>query len=252
MIRTTELLKTELGKAFLEAKQQNDRTNQFYKKNEIGDDVVVEWNPFKKLKQNPYAVVVANAYDEMVKNTIPQDAILSTSFQNWITRTKNELIVDSKIARDDYFKEQTNFETGEVFENRSNDLLKAKMDYLEKQLSYISKAFKTHMERNADKAFADEETLGKYKDYYAKQAQKVSERLERGDFSAYDVKDKEGKVLKAGSEEDAQKHKSNIDALLSEVENAQKEQSSRVGQESAAEQQDYVGDTLSKALRHKM
>ena len=69
----------------------------------------------KKLKQNPYAVVVANAYDEMVKNTIPQDAILSTSFQNWITRTKNELIVDSKIARDDYFKEQTNFETGEVF-----------------------------------------------------------------------------------------------------------------------------------------
>ena len=129
MIRTTELLKTELGKAFLEAKQQNDRTNQFYKKNEIGDDVVVEWNPFKKLKQNPYAVVVANAYDEMVKNTIPQDAILSTSFQNWITRTKNELIVDSKIARDDYFKEQTNFETGEVFENRSNDLLKAKMDY---------------------------------------------------------------------------------------------------------------------------
>ena len=65
MISTTELLKTELGKAFLEAKQQNDRTNQFYKKNEIGDDVVVEWNPFKKLKQNPYAVVVANAYDEM-------------------------------------------------------------------------------------------------------------------------------------------------------------------------------------------
>ena len=47
MIRTTELLKTELGKAFLEAKQQNDRTNQFYKKNEIGDDVAVEWNPLK-------------------------------------------------------------------------------------------------------------------------------------------------------------------------------------------------------------
>ena len=43
-------------------------------------------------------------------------------------------------------------------------------------------------------------TLGKYKDYYAKQAQKVSERLEKGDFSAYDVKDKEGKVVKAGSE----------------------------------------------------
>lgn len=153
---TTELLKTELGKAFLEAKQKDDRAKMFYKKNEIGEDVVIQWNPYKKLDENPYAIVVANAFDEMIKKTIPQDAVLSTSFQNWINRTKNELIVDSKIARDDYFKGQTNFETGEYTENKGNDLLKAKMDYLEMTLSRFEKAFTTHMEKNADKAFSQE------------------------------------------------------------------------------------------------
>ncbi len=244
---TTELLKTELGKAFLEAKQKDDRAKMFYKKNEIGEDVVIQWNPYKKLDENPYAIVVANAFDEMIKKTIPQDAVLSTSFQNWINRTKNELIVDSKIARDDYFKAQTNFETGEYTENKGNDLLKAKMDYLEMTLSRFQKAFTTHMERNADKAFADEATLEKFKAYYIQQSEKVNERLEKGDFSAYDRKDKEGNVIKAGSEEDAQQHKSNIDSLLSDVAKAQQEQNAKT-QEQVTE--DYVGDTLDKI--HKM
>ncbi len=50
----------------------------------------------------------------MIKRTIPKEAVLSTRFQNWITKEKNELMVDSKINKDAYFKEQVNFETGEV------------------------------------------------------------------------------------------------------------------------------------------
>ena len=65
----------------------------------------------------------------MVEKTIPQDAILSAQFQSWVNRERNDLLYDSKIAKDNYFKEQTNFKTGQVTINRKNDLLQAKLNY---------------------------------------------------------------------------------------------------------------------------
>lgn len=98
------------------------------------------------------------------------------------------------------------------------------MSFLTNSLDRLQKGFTTHMNQNADKAFADEQTLKKYESYYQEQIKKVNERLEQGDYSYYDKKDKEGNVTQAGSEEDAKKHKENIDTLLSKVGEARKGQ----------------------------
>lgn len=243
MPTTTEMLQTELGKAFVEAKQKSDRINMSYRKNAIGEDVVIEYNPYTLSKKYPFAEAIAQAYDTMIEKTIPKDAILSSSFQSWINREKNELMVNSKINRDEYFKEQTNFETGETILNKGNDLLQKKIDFLQTRLQTLEKAFKTHMTNNAEKAFADEETLKKYETHYKEQAKKVTQMLESGDYSYYDKKDEEGNVVKAGTQEDAQKHIDNIDKLIDKVDKAKNksQESSNVNVN-----EDYVGENLNK------
>lgn len=251
MPSTNEMLQTELGKAFIEAKQRAERINMSYRKNAIGEDVVVEYNPYTLSKKYPYAEVIANAYDKMIEKVIPKDAILSSSFQSWINREKNELMVNSKINRDEYFKEQVNFETGEAILNRGNDLLQAKINFLQKSLSTLEKAFTTHMRNNADKAFADEETLKKYETHYVEQAEKVKQMLESGDFSYYDKKDEEGNVIKAGMQEDAQKHINNIDNLLDKVNKAQNKYQNSEETSNVSVSEDFVGDNLSKIRKVK-
>ncbi len=251
MPSTTELIQTELGKAFVEAKQKSDRINMSYRKNEIGEDVVIEYNPYKLLDKHPYAEVISEEYDKMIERVIPKDAILSASFQSWINREKNELMVDSRINRDEYFKEQTNFETGEITQNRGNDLLVAKIEFLNKMLTRLEKAFTTHMKNNSDKAFADAETLEKYERHYQGQLQKVNAMLESGNFSYYDKKDKDGNVIEEGTQEDAQKHKGNIDNLMSKVEKAKEQQKEQEATQSST-QEDFVGDNISKLNRPRM
>lgn len=256
MPSTTELMNTNLGKAFVEAKQKADRINMSYRKNEIGEDIVVEYNPYALSSQRdkngrlkfPYAEAIAEAYDEMIEQIIPKDAILSASFQSWINREKNQLMLDSRINRDEYFKSQTDFETGEITENRGNNLLVAKMEFLEKMLIRVGKGFVTHMRNNADKAFADEETLKKYEAHYQGRLQEVNERLESGNFSYYDKKDKDGNIIKEGTQEDALRHKSNIDNLMYSVENAKKERE----QTAQSFTEDFVGDNLSKLNKQRM
>lgn len=246
MPTTTELLQTELGKAFVEAKQKSDRINMSYRKNAIGENVVVEYNPYTLSKKYPFAEAIAKEYDKMIEKIIPKDAILSSSFQSWITREKNELMVNSKINRDEYFKEQVIFETGETILNKGNDLLQIKMDFFQKRLQALEKAFKTHMTNNADKAFADEETLKKYETHYTEQAKKVKQMLESGDFSYYDKKDEKGNVVKAGTQEDAQKHIENIDNLIDKVEKFQSKYQESKETSNVGVSEDYVGDNLNK------
>lgn len=245
MPSTTELLKTELGKAFVEIKEKQERINVSYRKNEIGENVALQWNPYTLQEKFPYANAISNAYDKMIERVIPKEAILSSSFESWINREKNELMINSKINRDDYFKEQKNFQTGETILNKGNDLIVAKIDFLEKELTRLEKAFNTHMEKNADKAFANEETLKKYENYYQNQLQKVNKILESGDFSYYDRKDKEGNVIKSGTQSDAQKHKSNIDNLIEKIHNAKNKENNS----EAENVKDYVGDNLKKLKR---
>lgn len=129
MPSTTELMQTELGKALVEAREKSESLKVNYKENVIGEKVAVRLSEQKALEKNPYAVAVAQAFDKMVEKTIPQDAILSAQFQSWVNRERNDLLYDSKIAKDNYFKEQTNFKTGQVTINRKNDLLQAKLNY---------------------------------------------------------------------------------------------------------------------------
>ncbi|MBX7491272.1 hypothetical protein [Helicobacter turcicus] len=249
-VSTTELMQTELGKAFVEARQKAESAKQHYKTNEIGEQEVVAWNPYKLVEKNKYAKVIAESFDKMIQETIPQDVVLSTRFQNWITKTKNELMTNSVINKDNYFKRQMDFNTGEVFENRSNAILEKQMEHLEKQLSVLQKSFKKHMAENPEIAFASKEQLEKWQNYYASQAQKVNQILENGDYSYYDKKDKEGNVIHAGTQEDAKKHQEHLSNLTSKIDNAIAEQETRVNQESPkAPEPDYVGDALENQQR---
>ena len=247
MPSTTELMKTDLGKAFVEAREKADRTIMSYRKNEIGEDVVVAYNPYKLAKKYPYANIIAKEFDKMVEKTIPKNAILSSQFESWITREKNDLMVDSRINKSNYFK---SFNTGEIDEKNSisrNDILKAQMDLLSKEIKRVEKAFTTFITNNAENAFANKEALEKYSEYYSSQLQKVNQRLESGDFSAYDKKDRDGNVIEQGTLDDAKEHKSNIDNLISKVNDAKELQNKKETKTEAVE--DYVGNNMNKLHR---
>lgn len=247
MPSTTELMQSELGKAFVDARQKAERIKMHTRPNVIGEDVVIQFNPFNQVqKGHTYAQVISDAFDKMIERTIPKDAILSAQFESWINRERNELMIDSRLNKDNYFKSQTDFATGEITENTRNDILLAKMNLLNDSLDRLSRAFTTFMEKNAEKAFANEDTLKKYEEYYSKQLQEVQRRIESGDYTAYNKTDKDGAVISQGSQEDAVRHKQNIDSILDKVEQAKAEQQARVSetqepQTQATEQQvDYT------------
>lgn len=250
MPSTTELMSTELGKAFVEAREKANRTNVSYRKNEIGEDVVVAFNPYKLSKKYPYANIIAKEFDKMVEKTIPQNEVLSAQFESWINHEKNDLMVDSRINKSNYFK---SFNTGEVSGKNSmnsNDVLKAQMDLLSQEIKKVEKAFTTFMTNSAEKAFANKETLEKYSEYYKSQLEKVNQRLEKGDFSAYDKKDKDGNVVEQGTLNDAKEHKTNIDNLISKVSEAKERQNQKETSVGVAEAtEDYVGDNMKKLHR---
>lgn len=233
-----DLQKSELGAKMLKAQERSNQLTMPTTINEIGMNKVIEWNPYKLQEKNPFSFVIAEAFDQMIKKTIPQDAVLSTRFSNWITREKNELMVDQKINRDSYFRENINKETGEVTTNYGSDLIFKKLEYLEKSITNTAKAFKTHMQKNPEIAFANEEELGKWKEYYSAQAQKINTFLENQDFSNYDKKDKEGNTVKQGTEEDAIQHKGNVDSLLNKVDSKLEE----IKQNSKEEVPQYVNE----------
>lgn len=259
-VSTTDLIKSDLGKEFVQARERAERKNMSYTQNEIGEQVTIAYNPYTLKNQRndygqlrfPYAEVVFNSFNKMLKEVIPENAVLSAKFESWINRLRNELMIDSRINKDDYFKEQTDFKTGEISINRGNSLIQAKMDFLNKNLERIAKAFKTHMQKNPEEAFANEETLQKFAQYYKDKAQKVSKILESGDYSSYDKKDKEGNITERGTEQDALQHQANIENALDKIEKAQAEQSARVSQNQVqSNEPDYVGDTLQNSQKNQ-
>lgn len=246
-ISTTEIMQTEMGKDFIEARQKAESLKQHYKTNEIGEQEVIAWNSYKlKNGKSPYAEAIEKAFNKMLEKVIPEDAVLSTRFQNWITKERNTLMVDTKINKDKYFREQIDFNTGIIETNRGNAITQAKMDYLKDKLAILEKSFKKHMADNPEIAFASKEQLEKWQNYYASQAQKVSQILESGDYSYYDKKDKEGSIIKEGTREDALKHQEHIGNLMNKIDGAQAEQEHRVNntQEQNQTQMDYVGNAL--------
>lgn len=232
MASYTELAQTELGKEMLKSQERSHQLSMNKHTNQIGEEVFNAWNPYKLQSKFPFAVTIANAYDQMIDRTIPKDMIISTRFENWLIKEKNELMVDSKINRDNYFKEQMNFETGEVTKNTGSNLVQAKIDYLVKELDKLEKSFKTHMQNNPDIAFANKEELGKWQAYYEKQLQNVRNNIEAGNFSAYDKKDGEN-VVATGTEEDAKQHEINIEAKIKQIDTATAELELRTAKQEA-------------------
>ncbi|CAD7289519.1 hypothetical protein LMG7974_01596 [Campylobacter majalis] len=232
MATYTELMQTELGKEMLKSQERANKIPMNKHTNPIGEEIFNSWNPYKLKEKFPFAEVIAKAYDEMVDKVIPKDTILSTRFTNWIIKEKNELMVDSKINRDNYFKEQTDFTTGEVQKNYGANLVQVKIKYLSKELEKLEKSFKTHIQNNPDIAFANKEELGKWQEYYEIQLENVKNNIEIGNFSAYDKKEGE-KVVEAGTFEDAQKHESNIEAKIKQVDAATAELELRTAKKEA-------------------
>ena len=107
------------------------------------------------------------------------------------------------------------------------------------------------MSEKPEIAYASEEELGKWQNYYNAQKQKVEERLKSGDFSSYNKTDKQGNIIKEGTLDDAVSHNQNIDNLISQVQQAREEQANRVNSTKEPEI-DYVGDALENTHRNRM
>lgn len=235
----TELLANERTKGFVEVAQRLDSVKNYYNQNAIGEEVVVKWDAFKQKDKFPYAMEIAKQYDEMIEKTIPKDMILSARFESWIKKERNELISENKLNSDAYFKSWTDFNTGEVFTRNQNEIIEAKGNYLDKELNRLQKSFVTHMQKSPDLAFANEETLQKWANYYDKRQEEIRSHLKQGDFSSYDKKNQ------IGTEQDAVNHLNNIKNRMAMVENALNEKKQDNQQTSNSNKYvDYVGNKV--------
>ncbi|EPE7038003.1 hypothetical protein ACSL7O_001630 [Campylobacter jejuni] len=243
-----KLISSDLGQAMLKAQEKTDQINMSKYTNEIGKEIFIPWNPYNLNSKYKFSIVVADAFDEMIKEVIPKDTIISSQFQSWINKEKNELMVDSKLNRDQYFKEQIDFETGEVYQNSGFSLVNAKMNYLEKSIEKLKKAFTTFLNNNPEKALANNEECKAWKAYYEARNQEVSNYIQNNDFSYYNTTDKEGKILEEGTQEKALEHQNHIQNKINAVDKAQAEAESRM-QEKAENQNELFSSDEVKDLR---
>lgn len=252
---------SEMGKELYNVNQKAQEAQKVYKENEIGEQRLVRFNEYKWARptikhddrgemvmyppRNIYAEVIAKAFDKMVEDTIPKEAFLSMQFENFITSERNNLLDNSKIKNANaYFKTKTDFETGEIITQNAQGINESLESFINSKIATCKKAFTTFMQNNPEKAFASQETLEKWQEYYTKKAEEVKQRLEQGNFDAYNKINKEGEIIQVGTQEDALKHQSNINGLLEKVENAKeiaKEANEAFGNE-ASTQNDYVGN----------
>lgn len=240
----TELLQNERTKGFLEISQKLDSVKNYYDKNAIGEEVVVRWNEFNQKEKNPYAQHIAKEFDKMIEKIIPKDKIISARFESWINKERNELIVDSKLNSNNYFKSWTDFNTGETFTRNQNEIILAKSEYLGKELDRLEKSFLTHMQKSPEIAFASKETLEKWASYYEKRQAEVRSHLEQGDYSEYDKKDKNDNITKVGTEQDAVSHLQNIENRRIIVENSLNEKKEQNTVTNDNDYVDYVGNKV--------
>ncbi|EAI7269803.1 hypothetical protein B0619_07550 [Campylobacter lari] len=247
------LYESELGQSMLKAQEASQQATMSKVKNEIGKDVIIAWNPFTLKTKYPFAEAISKEFNKMLDNTIPKNTLVSSRFQSWINKERNELMIDSKINRDEYFKQQIDFNSGEVVENKGLALVQAKLEYLNKQLSKTQKAFITHMQNNSNLAFADKEECEAWKSYYMSKQNEVQNFIERNDFSHYNIVDKDGNIKKEGNIEDVQEHQKNLQAKIEQVELAQQEAEKRMNEDSLetnkAEQETYFNKNNINNLR---
>lgn len=218
-----KLFESELGSEMLKAQEKSQKVKMSKTINEIGKEVITSWNPITIKDRFPFAEIIFKEFNKMIDETIPKEAILSSRFQSWINSERNELMVDTKINRDDYFRQQVDFETGEISDNKGISLVNAKKEYLRNKIERLSKAFTTHMKKNPEIAYADKDELDLWQNYYAKQTEKVQNAFESNNFQNYDIKDKNGNIKKQGDIEDAQNHLNNLTQKLEQVAKAKEE-----------------------------
>ena len=69
-VSTTEIMQTELGKDFVDARAKAESLEQHYKENEIGEQEVIAWNSYKlKNGKSPYAEAIEKAFNKMLERS---------------------------------------------------------------------------------------------------------------------------------------------------------------------------------------
>ena len=256
---------TELGKAFYDAKDRSEQLKMNKVPNQIGEEIIKKWNPKKFTEKhsnnaggfyivNPYAEIISKEFDKMVERVIPANAFISARFQNWINKEHNELIADTKISKDNYLRSILESQRAENEKVSSQEIMQGRIGLLQRELNTLEKSFKNFMDNNPQEAFASKETLEKWNAYYKEQQEKVKNRLETGNFSDYDRKNKDNEIVKMGTEADAIRHQEHIAELQNKIQSAQNEQSQRVSGEKTEQSavHDYLQDTpLPKINRQK-
>ena len=91
-VSTTEIMQTEMGKDFIEARQKAESLEQHYKENEIGEQEVIAWNSYKlKNRKNPYAEAIEKAFNKMRKNAMKADFSWKVSSEKYMDMYKELL-----------------------------------------------------------------------------------------------------------------------------------------------------------------
>lgn len=237
-----ELYESEIGQAFLKAEEVANSANIKTFTNQIGQEMLRKWNPKTFTEQiksektgkifvkNPYAEIISAEFDKMVVEVFPKEAFLSRRLQNWITKEHNELLIDPHLSSDKYSKKvlEVEFEKNGILDKPNKmDIMREKINYLQKELGRIKQAFTTFKEKNPNEIYESKENLEKWTEYYAGQIAKVNNSIKNGDFSDYDRTNKEGEIYKVGTLEDAKTHKENLENkqhnLVQQLENATNE-----------------------------
>lgn len=182
-------------------------------------------NPEKK--NNQLAIQLGKLFDEKILKNIPFDFSnefdTSIEFRNFANGQKNRFMregmpkFDGKLAS---YKYLSKVSENAGLDNNNIDQNMAKAKVITEMLESIQKSFETYMKNHADTLKPSIKTLEQYRTIYTEALAKIAEKIEKGDYSEWNKKDKDGNVYKKGEKADAERHATNIEKKMAAIDEA--------------------------------
>lgn len=182
-------------------------------------------NPGKKKNEIP--LELGKIFDEEILAKLPFDFSdkfdTSIEFRNFANGQKNNFMrqgmkkFGGKLVSYNYLNKVAAESGIKEKDKITQHLVREKV--MSEMLDTVQKAFETYMKNHADILKPSAETLEQYRKVYSETIAKINEKIEKGDYSEYDHKNKKGDFVK-GNEEDAKKHIENIHNKMAAIDKA--------------------------------
>ena len=183
-------------------------------------------NPNKK--DNQMAFKLGKIFDDVILKKLPFDFSnefdTSIEFRNFANGQKNRFMregmpkFNGRLVSFKYLNAVA--ENFGIEEKNAINQNSAQAKAMAEMLEVVKKSFETYMTEHANILKPSVETLEKYRKVYNQAITEINKKIEQGDYSKYDSKDKEGNITKKGSEADARKHIENIDKKMAAIDKA--------------------------------